>query len=221
MESTIMQKKGKNFSLLCVIANIGDSEKALKEAREAGVTGGTIFLGKGTAKNHILELLGIDEIKKEIILMMVDADNEDNVLQRLTTKLRLDKPNHGIAFSLPVKCFLGSRSSSASKYVSDSSDLEGFELIFTIVPRGSGGKVINTTTASGAYGNTLIHARGCGKHEKDTLFSIALEPEKEIILTLTEKKATESIVNSVVSAIDLYEPGNGILFVLKLNHLSY
>ena len=49
---------------------------------------------------------------------------------------------------------------------------------------------------------------------KSTLFSMTVEPEKEIVLILSEKEKTEAIVESIKNDIQLEKPGNGILFIL-------
>ena len=54
--------------------------------------------------------------------------------------------------------------------------------------------LINAITAmeNGATGGTILHGRGAGIYENSSLFSMAIEPEKEIILFLFPK--TERLV---------------------------
>ena len=55
--------------LICVIVNFGQGSKVIKIAKKVGISGGTIFLGKGTAQSRILKLLDLSDIRKEIVLL--------------------------------------------------------------------------------------------------------------------------------------------------------
>jgi len=91
-----------------------------------------------------------------------------------------------------------------------------FELIVTIVNRGFAEEVVTASKAAGAEGGTIIRGRGTGVHEKAKLFGIAIEPEKDIILTLIDKSKTETVLAAVSKAVNLNEPGKGVAFVLNV-----
>lgn len=100
-----------------------------------------------------------------------------------------------------------------------------FQLIITIVNRGQCGSVIDASKKAGAEGGTIITGRGSGIHEKAKLFSFTIEPEKDIILTLVPANRTEKVLDAIVKASELNEPGHGIAFVVDvekttgINHL--
>ncbi len=100
-----------------------------------------------------------------------------------------------------------------------------FELIVTIVNKGHCGTVLDASLEAGAEGGTIITGRGSGIHEKAKLFSFAIEPEKDIILTLVPHDRTEKVLEAIVKATKLNEPGYGIAFVIDvekatgINHL--
>lgn len=91
-----------------------------------------------------------------------------------------------------------------------------FDLIITIVNKGHCGKVLDASLEAGAEGGTFIHGRGSGVHETAKLFSFAIEPEKEILLTLIPESLTEQVLEAIVQAGELNNPGNGIAFVLDV-----
>lgn len=91
-----------------------------------------------------------------------------------------------------------------------------FELIVTIVNKGHCGVVMDASSEAGAEGGTIIRGRGSGIHEKAKLFSFTIEPEKEIVFTLVPKQITENVLEAIVKAAKLNEPGNGIAFVLDV-----
>ena len=89
--------------------------------------------------------------------------------------------------------------------------------IFTIVDRGMGETVVEAAEKAGSRGATIIHARGSGIHENSKLFSMVVEPEKDIVLILAEQSLTEGIVASIRETLKIDKPGHGIIFVLDIN----
>lgn len=89
-----------------------------------------------------------------------------------------------------------------------------FDLIVTIVPKGDSERVVKASKRAGAEGGTIIPGRGTGIHEGKKLFGIAIEPEKEVILTLVPESKTDAILQAIVEAGDLDKPGTGVGFVL-------
>ena len=210
-----------NFELLCVIVNFGTGSKVLKYAKEEGISGGTIILGKGTYKRPLLEFLELTETRKELVLMIAPRKIVNPTLEVLNEKLKLAKPHHGIAFVIPVTQFLG-----AGKYEYEAKNEIGGQnmtehnAIFTIVDKGFGEKVVDAATLAGAKGATIINARGSGIHEKSKLFSMEIEPEKEIVLIIAQKEIVKPIITSICEELDIEQPGNGIIFVQEV-HQTY
>ena len=91
-----------DYELVSVIVNFGMGSKILHAAKQNGISGGTVLLGKGTVNNKILDLLGISDERKEIVLMVSDEETAGQVLSKLNEKFHFEKPNHGIAFTTTV-----------------------------------------------------------------------------------------------------------------------
>ena len=72
-------------------------------------------------------------------------------------------------------------------------------------------------TKAGAKGGTVINGRGSGIHETSKVFSMDIEPEKEIVLILSKAEMTESIVSSIAKEMQIDMPGNGIVYVQDVN----
>lgn len=207
-----------NLSLFCCIMNFGKGSKALKLAKNSGAIGGTILLGKGTVKNDLLNKLGLLEIRKEIFLTIIDEELEDVFYDYMASKLGLDKPNHGIAFSMSLKRFMKIN----KEEVLSSTEKKGvksvdYEAIFVIVDKGLSDSVMEAAQAAGSKGGTVIHGRGSGVQEKAKLFDIEIEPEKDIVLILSKETEAKSIVNSIKESLNICKPGAGIIFVLDVN----
>ncbi|WP_026477199.1 P-II family nitrogen regulator [Alkaliphilus transvaalensis] len=206
------------FELICVIINFGSASKVLKYAKQQGISGGTILLGKGTVRNRILEFLELAEVRKEIVLMVAEKNTAYFVLDALNEKLRFDKPHHGIAFSTSVTNILGTN----NRFKKENQESRGgikqmHNLILVIVDRGKGALVVEAANKAGSRGATIINGRGSGIHETSKLFAMEVEPEKEIVLIISQNESTEEIASSIRKELKIDDPGNGIIFIQEIN----
>jgi len=203
------------LEMICAVVNFGMGSKVLKFAKQNGISGGTIFLGKGTIKNHLLELLALSDSRKEIVLMIAKATTAYDVLEKINNEFNFKKPHHGIAFSIPVRNLIGVHSYKNNEIINESRGVENsmYKAIFTIVDRGKAEFVMDAANKAGARGGTIIHARGSGIHETSKLFSMDIEPEKEIVLILSEESLVDPITSSIRDSLKIDEPGNGIIFI--------
>ena len=87
------------------------------------------------------------------------------------------------------------------------------DLITCVVQRGKADKVAKAALDAGAGGATVFFGRGMGLRERLGLLGLAIVPEKEIILIVSEKTDTLRIFNAVIEAGKLDVPGMGIAYV--------
>lgn len=201
------------------ILDFGKGSKMFDIYRKLGGVGGTIFLGRGTVSSDMLNLLGILDSRKEVFLVLVDEALEDDLYHEVVRQLGLNKPHKGIAFSMPVK--YGFWKDDGSQIVSPCEKKEGangldYEAIFVVVNRGSKDEVLEAAKSAGATGGTIIHGRGAASQEKQTLFNIQIEPEKDVILIISSTDRTDAIVNAIKNKLDIDKPGAGIIFVMDI-----
>ena len=209
---------GACFELVWVIVNFGKGSKIMQAAKKSGITGGTILLAKGTANNSMAEFLGLSEIRKEIIMMGANKKTARSVLEALDTKFNFDKPNHGIAFITAVSEMIGSVGCKATETdIEERREEAMYCAITVVVEKGKAEEVIDAATAAGSRGGTIINARGSGIHETSKLFFMDIEPEKEIVLILSERKGAQAIIASIGEKLDIEKPGKGIIFVQEVS----
>lgn len=89
-------------------------------------------------------------------------------------------------------------------------------MIVTIVRKGWGNTVLEATVKAGATGGTILLGRGVGVNETESIFGIPIEPEKEIVLTLTYDDQNETILQEIIRVAELNEPGRGLAFVVPI-----
>ncbi len=201
------------FELMCVIVDYGLGSKALRVAKKAGVSGGTIMLGRGTADNRWLRLLELTEIRKEVVLMVCEKSLGRRALAEIDSVVKFSRPKHGVAFTMPVGAFIGASNHEYEFKAENGGEESMYRAVFVIVDKGKGETVMDVARQAGARGGTIVNARGSGIHETSVFLNMEIEPEKEIVLMLTPVEITDRIVTAVRDELKIDEPGNGIIFV--------
>lgn len=94
--------------------------------------------------------------------------------------------------------------------------IDNHELIVTIVKRGKADQIVQATKLAGAEGATILHGRGSGTKEQKKLLGIAIEPEKDIVLTVIHKDKAKAVLEAINIAGEMQKPGTGIAFAIDL-----
>ena len=94
---------------------------------------------------------------------------------------------------------------------------KNFEVIICIVNSGFSDDVMSAAREAGAKGGTVINARGTAREEAEKKYGIVFEPEKELIMILSEKKIKDDILHSIYRKVGLNTPGQGIAFSLPVD----
>lgn len=210
--------ESKEFESIYVIINYQLGSKVIRIAKQHGVTGGTVFLGKGTVNSRLLEFLDLYDIRKEIVLLIAEKAIAQKALIELNKEFNFAKPNHGIAFSMPVINFKGSLDCGTINESRGGRETM-YRAVFTIVDKGKADDVVDAAKKAGARGGTIINARGSGIHETQTVFSMNIEPEKELVLVLVDQTLVDPVVSSIREHLRIDKPGNGIIFVQQVNEV--
>jgi nitrogen regulatory protein PII len=207
-----------NIELICVIVNFGMGSKIIKSAKHHGVSGGTITLGRGTVNSRILDFIGLSDIRKEVVYLAAEQETAYQALEEMNTEFEFHKPNHGIAFTTSICGFVGTHKFGYQiKTEERGAENIMYHIITVIVDKGKAEEVITAATQAGSKGGTIINARGSGIHETSKLFNMEIEPEKEMVLIVSESDMTEAIVAGVRESLKIDDPGNGIIFVQNAN----
>ena len=98
--------------------------------------------------------------------------------------------------------------------------LEDFDCIVTIVNKGHSEPVVGASRKAGAEGGTILFGRGTGIREIKSIMGLAIDPEKEIILTLVKSEVSLRVLQAIVEAGNLERPGAGIAFILPVKGVA-
>lgn len=205
------------FSLIYCVVNMGDADKTMKHAKKYGVRGGTISIGRGTAHSHLLQVLGLDEVRKEIVKMIVENDVASEAIKGISQDMQFHKPHHGIAFSMPVGECIGNWEEGKNNLKTDGVESSMYKVIYVVVDRGDAEEVIEAANEAGARGATIVNARGTGIGEAQTFFKMQIVPEKEEVFIITKTEAKDAIVEAIKKRVNIGGTGNALLFVMDVN----
>lgn len=204
------------LSLIKCVVNIGDASKVVKSAKKHGVKGVAISIGRGTVHNRLLEVLALNEIRKEIVTLVIESDLAADAIKGIGRDMDFEKPHHGIAFSFSISELISSKGKvSATKIKEVESTM--YKAIYVIVEKGKAEDVIDAANKAGARGGTIINARGASIHKIQKLFSLEIEPEQEEVFIVAKSEIKDDIIESINTYIKIEEPGNGIMFVLDVD----
>jgi len=89
-------------------------------------------------------------------------------------------------------------------------------LIVTIVRKGWGDQVLEASMKAGAEGGTVLFGRGVGIHEHQKILGIPIEPEKEVVFSVTPVEKVDAILEEIGKAAELDKPGAGLAFVVPV-----
>lgn len=207
--------KFRHLEMLVVIVEHNKASKVLHLADEKGVTASVAMLGRGTASRTIFDYLGLNDKKKAVLMLFGKTEEIMDLADYLVEKLEMNKPNHGIAYIESAFNVFGTEdNANGSENIKRGENM--YNAIYTIVEKGNADDVIEAAEKAGSRGGTVMHARGSGSEEARKVFNMLIEPEKEIVLIISEEAKTKDIVESIRKETQIEEEGKGIIFVTNV-----
>ena len=210
-----------SYKLIVTIVphNYGDEVSSI--AVKAGAGGGTVLMGRGTAENSILQLLGLGDTSKDITYNIVKQNIEQKVREAIIEETKKKKNHFGVMFSILLGNFM--------KAGAVEQDLEGetimeetdsYEMINMIVNKGYAEDAMAAARKAGARGGTIIAARGTAKEGDAKFFGMEIVPEKEMLMILVPCNQKEDIIASIKQLKCFEKAGSGIIFCNKASDFT-
>ena len=177
-----------------------------------------ITLGEGTARGDILDYLGLEASEKMVIFNFVQQRDWMLTKKDLQRKLQIDAPGEGIAFLVPLSSIGGKRT---LQFLLDRQELPEseestlkdttYELIVAIADQENLEMVMDAARGAGAYGGTVIHAKGTGMEYAEKYLGVTIAAEKAMIFIVTKKDQKNSIMKA-----GMQTPAKTIVFSLPV-----
>lgn len=212
------------YKLITCIVPHNSGELITNAAKQAGAGGGTIIMGRGTASNSVLQLLGLGDTSKDITMNIVEDALAPQVCKKIEETCADKKSHFGVLFTINVSDFAKAGSveksrvmastgqTSAAEEKSGDKNMEKYEAINIIVNKGYAEDAMAAARKAGAGGGTIIGARGTAKEGDSTFFGVEIVPEKEMLMILVPQDKKEAIVNAVSSLSCFEKAGSGIIY---------
>lgn len=182
-----------------------------------------ISLGFGTANNEVLDYLGLESTEKAVALSVIEEQTWLTVKKQLEKKLHIDAPGGGIAFTTPLSSVGGKKALQFlienEKYQKEEETTlkdTSHELIVVIAEQGYTNLIMDAARGAGAYGGTVIHAKGTGKEAAEKFMGVSLALEKEIIYIVTKTEQKNTIMSAIMKEPGLDSKAKAITFSLPV-----
>ena len=104
--NNVVQKK---LLLFITIVSSGHGSQIIRLFEKLGISAQFVQSGEGTATKEINNLLGIEDVDKDIVFSFVSEDKIPSVRQDLSSYFSLNKRNRGIGMAIPLTSVIGVR----------------------------------------------------------------------------------------------------------------
>ncbi len=213
---------------LVTIADRGKGEEIAEFCRENAISYNYLTLGRGTVNSELLTMLGLGEIDKDILISLLPRSAVKTHLAGLSGLLKLKRPGAGIAFSMPLlainalvaQCILDALPPEKEPQQEGDPMPTKFSLILVIAESGYADQVMEAAKAAGATGGTLLHARGVGREENESIVSASLQTEKEIVLILAGQHNQRAIMENVNKTCGILTEAKGVVLALPVEEIA-
>ncbi len=182
-----------------------------------------VALGAGTARGDMLDYLGLEATEKTVIFSVQEEEDWQALKDALRHKLQIDAPGGGIAFIVPLSSIGGKKTLqfllAKDEYQKEEESVlkeTAHDLIVVIANRGYIETVMDAARAAGAYGGTVIQAKGTGMEHAEKFMGVSLAAEKEIIFIVTRTEQKNSIMKAVMEQVGTKSKAQAIVFSLPV-----
>lgn len=180
-------------------------------------------LGLGTVANDILDYLGMESNEKAVLFSVLEHDTWLNTKKKLQRELQIDAPGGGIAFITPLSSVAGKKALSfllnkEDYVIEEESTLKdtNHQLIIVISEQGYTNLIMDAARAAGAYGGTVIHAKGTGMEIAEKFMGVSLAAEREIIFIVSKTSQKNDIMQAIMKEAGPGSKAKAIVFSLPV-----
>ena len=181
------------------------------------------LLGYGTVSNEVLDYLGLDSSEKAVAFSVLEESTWLHTKKQLEKKLQIDAPGGGISFIIPLSSIGGKKTlqfllESEDYQKEEESTLKNttHELIIIIAEQGYTDLIMEAARGAGAYGGTVLHAKGTGMEIAEKFMHMSLAAEKEVIYIVSKTENKNDIMRAVIKHAGPDSKAKAITFSLPV-----
>ncbi|MCH5337390.1 MAG: P-II family nitrogen regulator [Acetatifactor sp.] len=209
--------------LTTTIVDRKNGSKYAKLYKDNGLAVTFMTLGAGTASSDVLDYLGLESTEKTVIFTVQEEEGWLALKKELRQKLQIDAPGGGIAFTVPLSSIGGKK---ALQFLLTRDDYQKEEesvlkdtthdLLIVIANRGYIDLVMDAARGAGAYGGTVLQAKGTGMEHAEKFMGVSLAAEKEMIFIVTKTEQKNSIMKAVMEQAGTDSEAKAVVFSLPV-----
>ena len=212
-----------NLYMMTTIASRKDAPRYAEIFRDNNLNVMLVSLGYGTATNEVLDFLGLDSNEKAIPFSVLEESSGRTVKKQMEKKLQIDAPGGGISFIVPLSSIGGKKT---LQFLIEKEDYQkeeestlkntDHELIIAIAEHGYTELVMDAAREAGAYGGTVIHAKGTGMETAEKFMGVHLASEKELIYIVAKTSQKNDIMQAIMSKAGTTTKAKALVFSLPV-----
>lgn len=181
--------------------------------------------GIGTAVRSMLDILGIEDNEKRVILTIANRKKTKEFIREQKRRLFIGVPGHGVAVAVPIKSIGGGKTvaflngeQQIAKYTPELN--YAYELITVIANEGRSDLVMNAARSAGAKGGTVLHGKSTGAKDSEKFYNISISGEKEVILIVAEAAQKSEIMRSILKNAGPDSEAGAIVFSMPVSEVA-
>lgn len=201
---TVIKTEDERFLMLVVIADRKKTQGIVGSMSDEGVYSTFTMPARGTASSDILNMLGLGEFQKDVILCALRKKSAKSMLRKLIEEHRLDERGQGIAFTVPMTGVLYGRKFTSFGAFSEeeATQMDGnkyeYDLILAVTNSGYSDQVMDAAKSVHPSGGTIVKGRETGLKDGGKFFGVNIQPEKEVVMILTPREFCDDIMETVM-----------------------
>lgn len=218
---------GKKVCKITGIVTKGAATPIIEALAAVGIVDGHIAVGRAAVLNEKKGLLGgertiLAEDPIEIFSFLINSECEEAALNLVIKKGAMDVPGRGMAHSEEVTLFKAHELCVENKPAPFKPETAYHLLgeltgICCIVQRGQGNPVARVSLDTGTCVPAVTYGDGTGVRDKLGLLRITIPAEKEVINIAVSRHDADAVMNLMVDAGKLDQPGKGFIYLYPLS----
>ena len=212
-----------SLNLMITIVDRKDLNRYMEVYQNNDLHVAFLALGHGTASNEMLDYLGLDSSQKAVSFSVIEESSWLKVKKQMEKKLKIDAPGGGIAFTIPLSSIGGMKQ---LQFLLETQEYQKEEettlkntdhhLIIVITEPGYTNMVMDAARSAGAYGGTVIHAKGTGMEQAEKFMGVSLASEKELVLIVAQTELKNPIMQAIMKDAGLNTKAKSVVFSLPV-----
>ena len=182
------------------------------------------LLGRGTATQNVLDLLGLSTREYHIVITVADRDRTAKLIEEARKHLYIDAPGQGIIAATPIKSVGGGKTLAnlnAGRPAEGAPEINyNYEIVLAIANEGYTDAVMEAAREAGARGGTVLHGKGTGSTDAAKFFGVSIASEKEVIMIVARSSEKAAIMKSIINKAGTQTDAGAVVMSLPVSAVA-